>query len=80
MSELEKELETYNRELPNLLAENGKFVLIQGNTIHGIYGTYEDAVKEGYQTFGLDPFLVRQIQAVQQVQYITRLFDAGCPT
>lgn len=75
---LEKELETFNRELPNLRADNGKFVLIHGDQIVGIFGTYEDALKEGYQNFELAPFLVKQIQEAQQIQFITRMLDAPC--
>ena len=42
---LEKEIETYNRELPNLLAEQGKFVVIHGDKIIGTFVSYEDALK-----------------------------------
>ena len=77
---LEKEIETYNRELPTLIAEDGKYVLIRGDEVLGTFSSYEDALKEGYQTCGLEPFLVKQIQAVQQVQYFTRMLDAQCLT
>ena len=77
---LEKEIETYNRELPNLVSEDGKYVLIRGDKVLGTFTSYEDALKEGYQVCGLDPFLIKQIQAVQQVQYFTRVLDASCPT
>jgi hypothetical protein len=70
---LEKELETYKSKLPELLADEGKFVLIKGENVHGTYASYEDALKEGYKTFGLQPFLVKQIQTTEQVQLITRL-------
>ena len=47
----------------------GKFALIQGDTVAGIWDTYEDAIKEGYQQFGLTkPFLVIGIgQRVRQL-------------
>ncbi len=70
---LEKELETYKSKLPELLADEGKFVLICGDAIIGVYGTYEDAIKEGYSKFKLEPFLVKQIQSIEQAQFITRL-------
>lgn len=70
---LEKELATYKLKLPELKAEEGKFVLIHGEQVKGTYSTYEDAVKEGYETFGLEtPFLVKQIQAIEQVHFISR--------
>ncbi len=47
---LEQEIATYNAQLPKLLPDNnGKFVLIQGNDVAGIYSTYEDAIQVGYE-------------------------------
>ena len=70
---LEKELEVYRSKLPELLTNEGKFVLIHGDEIVDVYGTYEDALKEGYARFKLVPFLVKQIQSKEQVQFISRL-------
>jgi hypothetical protein len=72
---LETELETYRAKLPELLAGNneGKFVLIRGAIVVDVYGTYEDAIKEGYSRFKLEPFLVKQIQITEQLQFISRL-------
>ncbi|HLH16532.1 MAG TPA: hypothetical protein VKX45_04900 [Bryobacteraceae bacterium] len=70
---LERELQTYKQRLPELLQNEGKFVLIHGDDIVDVYGTYEDALKEGYARFGLDPFLVKQIQSVEQIHFISRL-------
>lgn len=71
---LEKELATYKNKLPELLAQEGKFVLIHGDTVVATYSTYEDAVKDAYSRLGVDtPFLVKQIQAVEQVHFISRL-------
>ncbi len=73
---LEKELETYRQNLPELQQHAGKFVLIKGEKIEDFFTSYEDAVKAGYQKFGVDnPFLVTRIQAQQTVQFISRLFD-----
>jgi hypothetical protein len=77
---LEKEIETYNRELPALLAEQGKFVLIHGDEKVATFVSYEDALKAGYEKYGLKPFLVKQIQAVEQVQYFSRDLAFSCPT
>ena len=70
---LETELETYKIKLPELLADEGKFVLIHEQSVIDTYTTYEDAVKEGYGRFGLKPFLVKQIQSMEQVHFISRL-------
>jgi len=77
---LEKELETYRSKLPELHDEQGKFALVHGDTVAGIYGTYDDALKAGYEKFSLEPFLVKQIQIVEQVQFISRFTGPECRT
>ena len=62
---LEKELETYKSKLPEFKDSEGKFVLIRGDQVIDIYTSYEDAIKGGYQKFKLEPFLVKQIQAIE---------------
>jgi len=69
---LEKEQETYQRELPKLLTCAGKFVLIHGDEVAGVYDTYLDALKVGYERYGLAPFLVKQIAAVERTNHFTR--------
>jgi hypothetical protein len=74
---LEKELEVYRNQFPKLLADSneGKFVLIHGESVVDVFGTYEDAIKEGYVKFGLEPFLVKKIQAIEQIHLISRLLQ-----
>jgi hypothetical protein len=69
---LEKELETYKRKLPELKQQEGKFVLIHGDDVLDTYSSYDDALKEGYKQFGLEPFMVKQIHAVEPIFYFTR--------
>jgi hypothetical protein len=69
---LEKELETYQSKLPELKGSEGKFVLIHGDRIVDTFSSYEDAIKAGYQHFQLEPFLVKQINAMEAVQHVTR--------
>jgi hypothetical protein len=70
---LEKELATYNEKLPELKEHEGKFVLIHGNEVVDFFAAYEDAIKAGYQKYGVDhPFLVKQVSGTVTVQYITR--------
>jgi hypothetical protein len=73
---LEKELETYKAKLPELTAQEGKFVLIHGEDVIDTFTSYEDAIKEGYSKFKLDPFLVKQIKSIEQVQFISRFVDS----
>ncbi len=77
---LEKEISTYYRELDNLLLNEGKFVLIQDDKVEGIFDTYEDALKVGYERFKLTPFLVKKVQATEQIQFFTRDIFFICPT
>ena len=72
---LEKELQTYKAKLPELLAAEGegKYALIHGDDLVDVFGTYEDAIKDGYSKFHLEPFLVKQIQTIEHVQFISRL-------
>ena len=62
-SRLKKEIETYEARLQELLAVGeGKFVLIHESDVLGVWDTYADALKSGYETVGLNkPFLVRRI-------------------
>ena len=75
---LEKELETYNREKQNLLEHAGKFVLISDDHVESVWDTYQDAIKAGYDKFGLKPFLVKRIEAIEQVHYCTRSVEPIC--
>ena len=70
--DLKKELETYKLKLPELMKDEGKFVLIHGDEVIDTFVSYEDAIKEGYKGFGLKPFLVKQIHSIEQVQFISR--------
>jgi hypothetical protein len=72
---LKAEIETYNRNKQRLVAQgDGKFVVIQGCDIAGVWDTYEDALQAGYEKFGLTPFLVKQIEAFERLRCITRVF------
>ncbi|HWK88869.1 MAG TPA: hypothetical protein VNP72_02715 [Longimicrobium sp.] len=69
---LESELATYREKLPGLLQHEGKYVLIHARDVAGVFSSYEDALRQGYREFGLSPFLVKQIQTTEQVQFVTR--------
>ena len=73
---LERELETYRNKLPELKGENeGRFVLIKGERVVDVFSSYDDALKAGYTAFGLEPFLVKKIEAIEQAQFISRFTD-----
>ena len=72
---LEKELATYSAKLVELKLDEGKYVLIHGEEVVGKYTSAEDAVNAGYEKFGLDPFLVKEIRAVELAQFISRYIE-----
>lgn len=72
---LEKELEAYKKKLPELSEQEGRFALFHGDDFIDVFTSYEDAVKAGYTRFSLDPFLVKQVHAVERVQFVSRMFD-----
>ncbi|WP_337177748.1 hypothetical protein [Paludisphaera sp.] len=66
------ELRVYRDKLPELLASEGKFVLIQGEVIHGILATRDEALEAGYLKHGDKPFLVKRILDAEPVRFFTR--------
>ena len=63
---LEKELDTYEKNKETLVGSSeGKFVLIRGDKVGGVYDSKPDAINEGYRQFGNVPFLVKQILKVE---------------
>ncbi len=70
---LERELATFQANLPNLLGTAaGKFVLIHGGNIVGTWDTWGEALNAGYERFDLGPFLVKQIVADEQPLFVSR--------
>jgi hypothetical protein len=62
----EIERKTFNEKLPELLAsDNGKYVVIKGSNIEGIFTSQNDALKCGYSKFKKDSFFVQQILPFQ---------------
>ena len=72
MNALQAEVDTYNRLLPTLLNNQGKFALIKGGELVGVFDSYQDALQAGYQKFALAPFLVKLIAPAGQVAFFTR--------
>jgi hypothetical protein len=72
---LETELATYKARVQEWKEHEGQFVLIHGADVIEFFSTYEDAIKVGYDKFKLEPFLVKQIQTVEVVQFVSRFVD-----
>lgn len=80
MDDLSKELSTYRLKLPTLIGQQGKFVLIKGENIDGVYNTYSEAMTAGYTKHGISsPFFVRKISPVEQVLFFSRDLGTECP-
>ena len=74
----ERENEVYQDNLLELLANEGKYVVIREDRIlPDAFDTYEEALEAGYDTFGPVPFLVRKIQRSQTIDYLSRDIHAG---
>jgi len=69
---LEIELATYQKKRQELLVDEGKFVLIHGDDVAGVWNTYEDALNVGYDKYGLTPFMVKRIEQVETILFSPR--------
>jgi hypothetical protein len=68
---LAEEMATYHVHQAELLREHeGQYVLIKGSEVVGVFHDRSAALREGYQRFGIIPFLVRQIAACEPVVYL----------
>jgi hypothetical protein len=82
-SGLAREVATYNAKLQELLLQEGKFVVIHGETVLGFWDAYLDAFAAARQAYGpLGPFLIRQIRREETTNGSLRetfkaLYDAG---
>lgn len=74
---LESELRTYERLLPKLLSKEGQFALIVGPKLSGVFATFDEALEQGYRKFGVKPFLVKKIEAVESTYFVSRF--QPCP-
>ncbi len=75
---LATELACYERQRADLVSKaDGKFVLIKGDEIAGFYDTLDEALDAGYQRFGLEPFLARQVSAVDPTINLTTFLVAS---
>ncbi|MGI9168348.1 MAG: hypothetical protein ACR2G5_18525 [Pyrinomonadaceae bacterium] len=63
---LEKERQFYADRLAEWLSRfPGKFVVVKGQELLGVFDTVEEALAEGARRFALEPFLVRRVQPTQ---------------
>ena len=60
--EIAREVQTLQRSLTDIMKHEGKFVLIRGEEVVNFFPSYVAATTEGYKRFGLEDFLVQEIQ------------------
>ena len=63
MTAFEEDVLAYQRELPQLIGQHGegRFALLEGARVHGVYDTYDEAVQAGCSRFWLGGFLAKEI-------------------
>jgi hypothetical protein len=80
----EREIATYLRELPRLLAEGQAWqhVLIKGDEIVGVWKAQADAIIAGRERFGLEPIFVKTIDPRDPERFalVFAQKDASCPS
>jgi hypothetical protein len=71
---LERELETFQRELPNLLADGkrDKYVLIHGEKVVGVWDTEDQALEAGYDAFLMELFMAKKVTDHEETLYFSR--------
>lgn len=78
---LDREMAAFQRLLPSLLEHQGKFAVILGDQLIGVFNDYEDALKAGYGAAKFSPFLVKRISQTESAQHFSRDFGGTiCPT
>jgi hypothetical protein len=60
---LAAEIHTYFRHLPQLLDDDadGRFVVVKGDAVFGVWDTYRDAIEAGHERFEDGAFLAQQV-------------------
>jgi hypothetical protein len=64
------EMVTYRDHLDELLRDKGKYVVIKGREIIGIYADEREAMIEAATRFGGEPAMVKQIVAKEPFVYM----------
>jgi hypothetical protein len=65
LQKIKREIKTYRRELPRLLAEGqeGRVALIKGDEVVSLWDTFDEAYQAGRERFGLDVFIAQPVDS-----------------
>jgi len=81
---LEREFETYRRELPRLLKEGhaGRWALIKDDGVISIWDTERDVLQAGHERFALEPFAVKRLDPrdEQRLAILEARKEVACPS
>jgi hypothetical protein len=71
---LEKERTYFQQQRTEWLTKfPGRFVLVKNDALIGVFNTPDEALMEGARRFGLESFMVRQVEQDEQDVYIPAL-------
>lgn len=71
----DKNYEFFKRELPNIISTHrGQFVVIRNEQIIDYYANAELALREAYQRFQDNDFIVQEVTDEDRVNYINSAF------
>lgn len=82
LNSLRAEIEAHYRALPQLLedGEEGRYAVVKGDTVYSVWDTFRDARQRGGELFGMDQFMVQEIDARFLVGYGKWFGPAGQTT
>lgn len=71
--EQRQELAAYEAALPRMLKQhNDEYVVIYGSQLVKFFPSYQDAMEWAYDTYGLEPFFVKQVSEQENVAHFIR--------
>src|SRR5262245_34567567 len=69
--DLTRENAAFERERPRLVREHlGQLALIHGDEVVGVYRTYDEAMTDGYERFGLARLICRPITEKDEPEFV----------
>ena len=77
---LAKDLAAFDESKSSLQDKVGKFAVFFNGELLGVFETNQEAYSRGYEKAKTEPFLVRQISPVPNVQHFTRAIRFQCLT
>ena len=78
---ISRELAFYRSHLHDWEGREGEYILIKlvnDEAVFEFFSSYDDALKQGYRQFGLEPFLIKQISISERTHFISRNIQP-CP-